>query len=100
MKQADIGHLDRAFGQAAHPPLQRIIGGIFEAGGIDHGKPQIGQPRLSFPQISGHTRLVIDQCKLLADKTVEQGGFAHVRAAHNSEGEGHQVNFQRFRCAP
>jgi hypothetical protein len=36
--------------------------------------------------------LVIDQRQLFADEAIEKGGFAHIRAAHNSESEGHEYN--------
>ena len=88
-EQAGIGHLDRALGQAAHPPFERVVGGIFEPGRVDHGKPHLPQPRLALAQIARDAGLVVDERKALADEPVEQRGFADVGAANDGEGEGH-----------
>ena len=88
-EQADIGHVHRPFRQAAHPALKAVVGRIFQPRRVDHGKAQIAQPRLALAQIARHAGLVVDQRQLLADKTVEQGGFAHIGPPHNGERETH-----------
>ena len=88
-EQTDIGHLNGALGQAAHPALQAVIGDVFQTRGVDHGKAQIKDLAVAFAQIARHPRLIIDQRQFAPDKAVEQSGFAHIRAANNGKGKAH-----------
>ena len=91
-EQADIGLIDRAFGQAAHPALQAVILGHLEPGRIDHHKAQIAQPPGPFAQVARDAGPVIDQREALAHQPVEQGGLADIRPPDDGEGKAHQRN--------
>ena len=88
-EQRDIGHIDRTLGQSPHPALQAVVSNLFQAGGVDHGEPQIEQPGIALAQIPGNTGLVIDQSQLPANQPVEQRGLAHVGSSDDGEGKGH-----------
>ncbi len=96
-EQADICHIDRAFCQTSHPTLQAVIRHVFQTCGIDHGEPQIAQTRIAFAQVARHARLVIDQSQSFANKAIEQCGLAHIRATHDSKGEGHELRLSDVR---
>ena len=72
-KQTNIGHFNGAFGQAAHPTLQAVIGHFLQPGRVDDCKAQIRQTGSPFAQIACHARLVIHQRQLASNQTVEQG---------------------------
>ena len=93
-EQAHIGHVHRPLGQLAHPALEAVVGGILQPRGVDHRESQVGQPRIAFPQVARHARLVVDQRQPLAHKPVEQRGFAHVGAAHDCQCETHLVRLR------
>jgi hypothetical protein len=88
-EEARVGHLHRAFAEAAHAALQAVVGGILQPGGVDHGEAQGAQPRLALAQVAGHAGLVVDQREFPADEPVEQGRLAHVGASDDGEGEAH-----------
>ena len=88
-EQADIGHVHRPLGQAAHPALQAVVRDLLQTRRVDHGKAHVEQPGVALAQVAGHAGLVIDQRQLAPDKAVEQGGLAHIGAAHDGEGETH-----------
>ena len=90
-EQTDIGHVDRTFGQTAHPALKAVVGDIFQPCRVDHGKAQIENPGVAFAQVAGDAGLVIDQRHLAPDKAVEQGGFADVGTSDNGQGKAHHA---------
>jgi hypothetical protein len=88
-EQAHIGHVDGALGQAAHAALKAVVGHLFQTRRVDHGKAQVEQLGIAFAQIARHAGLVIDQRQFAPHKAVEKGRFAHIGAAHDSEGKAH-----------
>ena len=88
-EQADIGLVHGTLGQAAHPALQAVVLGHFQAGAVDHDKAQVAQPGRAFAQVAGDAGLVIDQGQALADKAVEQGRFADIGPTDDGECECH-----------
>ncbi len=90
-EETDVGHVHRPLGEPPHPALQAVVGGILEAGGVDHGEAQVAQPRLAFAQVAGHARLVVDKGQPFAHEAVEERRFADVGSPDNGEGEGHGI---------
>ena len=71
-EQANVSHIDSAFGQAAHPALQTVVCDVFQPGRVNNCKTQICQTRSTLAQIACDTGLIVDQRQTLANQAVEQ----------------------------
>ena len=81
----------RASGRRASPVA------LLEAGGVDDGEGEIGEPRLALAAVARHARLVVDQRQLAPDQPVEQRRLADVGPADDRNPGAHVVFPQ---CSP
>jgi hypothetical protein len=88
-EEARVGHLHRAFAQAAHAALKAVVGGILKPGSVEDVETQVAQPRLALAQVARHAGLIVDKREFAPDKPVEEGRFAHIGAAYDGEGKAH-----------
>ena len=102
-KDDHVGLLDRQFGLSAHqgnvgggilrqhlfgpgsPPGNDGLGQYFDTARVHHDKVDVVPFGRSVQPVAGRARLVMHHRQPLADDTVEEGAFTHVRPAH----EGH-----------
>ncbi len=72
-------------GLLAHPPRQRGRILIFISSGIDNPEFEVEKLGIALTPVARHSRLVINQRDLLADKAVEERGFADIRTSNNRD---------------
>ncbi len=88
-EQDDVGFANGKFGLLAHAIFEGAIGAVLVASGIEDLKAQIGNPAFRFAAVARDARRVIHQRDALTDEAVEQGRFADIGAADNSDSHGH-----------
>ncbi len=78
-----------------HPGREAALFGLFETGGIDDAKPQIGKRRLALAAVARDAGHVIHQRDALPDQAVEQCRFADIGPADDRDRETHVLPFRR-----
>jgi hypothetical protein len=95
-KQDDIGFPNGPFRLLAHPPFDRIVGGVFKSCRIDQGEDHVGDPTLAFTTVTGHPRPIVNNRQTATDQPIEQGGLAHIGAPDDGYLETHGVPVLRL----
>ena len=74
---------------ATHAIFQRACLGPVEACGIEQREAAATERGIAFAPVARYPRLIIDKGELASDQTIEQRGFADIRAADDHNGGGH-----------
>ncbi len=88
-EEGDVAFVDRLFGLLAHARFQRLVGQVFEAGGVDQFQVDVAEAASGVAAVTRHTGTVVDNGELFSGQAVEQGRFADIGPADNGNFQGH-----------
>jgi len=83
---------ERPLGVFPHSALERGRCRLFEAGGVDNAKAEIGNPSLTFPAVASEPRRVVDEGQSAADQPVEKRRLADIRSSQYGDRKAHRID--------
>ena len=90
-EERHIGVGERPLGLRLHAPGERGRRRLFEPGGVDRPKFEIGDPGGAFAAVAGQPRRVVDQRQPAADEPVEQGRLADIGPSEDGDRKAHRA---------
>ncbi len=90
-EQRNIGLAECFLGLEPHPAREFLVRLVLKPRGIEHIEIERADTPGAAPPVTGQPRRVMDKRYPLADKPVEQRGFAHIGAAYQRDGEAHDM---------
>jgi hypothetical protein len=90
-EKTDIRALETSHRQSGQAIGQHFLGAGLEARGVKDIELEIEKPSRTLEPIARNPRRVVDDRAPAAGQSIEQGGFADIRSANDSDATGHVI---------